>query len=148
MEEGDLIEIYYNPHFKFKGYFKKIENNYIYVKDLKTQKLDFHNMNMAKVCYVNTKHTIYMVTNLINGKKYIGRTTGNIDKRLRQHKNESKQPWSQTPLHIDIQKYGIENFIIQKLYEIKADTQKIANRTEQFFIRKFNTKQPFGYNVV
>lgn len=148
MKEGDLIEVYYNPHFKFKGYFQKFENNYVYVKDLRTQKIDFHDINVTKIYYVNTKNTIYVITNLINGKQYIGRTIGTIENRLRQHKNESKQPWSQTPLHIDIQKYGIENFKIQKLYEFSADTQRIANIPEKFFIKKFNTKQPFGYNVV
>ena len=148
LKENQLIEIYYNPQLKYKGYFQKIENNFIWIKELYTNKLECHYLKHIKVYYVNTKNNIYLITNLKNGKKYIGRTINDINERFLQHKREGKQLYSQTPLHIDIQKYGIENFTIEKIYEFYADTQKIANETERFYIAKYNTRVPNGYNVV
>lgn len=147
IKKNQLIEIYYNPHLKYKGYFQKIENNSIWIKELYTNKLNYHYINHIKIYCVNTKNNIYLITNLKNGKKYIGRTIKDINERFLQHKRESRQKYSQTPLHIEIQKYGIENFKIEKIYEFNADTQKEANKIEQFYIKKYNTKIPNGYNV-
>lgn len=148
MYKGLLVEIVYNPQLKYKGYIQKIDGYNIYIKGLYDGKIKQHYIKDVQIYKVNTKNTIYLITNKINNKKYVGRTIGTIKNRLMAHRRESQQLYSQTPLHIDIQKYGIGNFTIEKICEFNADTQKIANKTEQYYIKKYNTKIPYGYNVV
>ena len=145
---NDLVQIVYNPQLKYKGYIQGWNKNEIIIKDLYTGKIKSHYLKACNIYPVNTLNTIYIITNKINLKQYIGRTIGSIENRLKEHNRQSKKIYSKTPLHIDIQKYGIENFKIEKLYEFNVDTQKEANKIEQQFINKFNTKQPNGYNVV
>ena len=148
MVKGLLVEVVYNQHLKYKGYVEDVDDKCIYIRDLYDSCIKSHILKFVKIYNINTKNTIYIITNKVNQKQYIGRTIDNIEKRLRQHYTESKHCYSQTPLHIDMQKYGIENFTIEKLYEFSADTQKIANITEQCYIEKFNTKIPNGYNIL
>ena len=81
---------------------------------------------------------IYIITNIVNGKIYIGKhSTNNLDdgymgsgKKLRLAKN----------------KYGIENFT--KEYLAFCDTEEKLNYLEKFYIKKYNTQNPeIGYNL-
>lgn len=47
-----------------------------------------------------------------------------------------------------MQKYGIDNFKVEKLYEYYANSPREANKVEQEFMKKYNTKIPYGYNVL
>lgn len=151
---GDLIEIVYNSQFKLKGYFVKTEkfgNNYfrVFYKDFLTDELK------QAVVSKNTeirnkkriKNYIYCITCNQTGKQYIGRTSNDINTRFNAHFAESKQSYSQTPLHIDMRKYGKSSFSVEKLYEYYADRQKDANIIEQKFIKELNTEYPNGYNI-
>lgn len=52
---------------------------------------------------------IYKITNLVNGKVYIGKTEETIEKRFRQHLSESnKDRCKNRPLYRAIRKYGKE----------------------------------------
>lgn len=59
---------------------------------------------------------IYLITNIVNGKKYIGRTKRGIEHRFRAHLHSSKQG-SNTYFHKAIRKYGKENFKLEILEE-------------------------------
>ena len=90
---------------------------------------------------------IYSNTNQINNKQYIGQTI-NPSQRKNAHKSEAFNEKSHdydSPLHRAFRKYGYENFD----YEILAQTDDIdaLNLLEEFFIDKFNTKVPNGYNI-
>lgn len=87
---------------------------------------------------------IYCITNLINQKKYIGKTTYSITKRFQEHCNDSKRNrCEKRPLYSAMNKYGIENFIIEQL--IECDELEL-NSYECMFIDKFDTYKN-GYNA-
>lgn len=58
---------------------------------------------------------IYQITNLVNYKTYIGKTTKTIEERFTRHCYNSKT--QNTYLYRAMRKYGINNFIIEVLEE-------------------------------
>jgi group I intron endonuclease len=88
---------------------------------------------------------IYIIENIVNGKKYIGQTLQNdINKRWRQHKSKNKNSIGQI-LFNAYQKYGINNFKF-KILCICFDCD--TNRYEIDYIKKYNTIYPNGYNLL
>ena len=77
----------------------------------------------------NHYNCIYMYTNKINGKRYIGQTI-DFNKRHKKHisssYNEKKEYDYNYPFHRAIRKYGIENFKIKILAE-NIPTQEKMN---------------------
>jgi group I intron endonuclease len=90
---------------------------------------------------------IYSYKNLINGKQYIGQTI-NPEQRFKQHKssafNEKDKDYNSL-LHRAFRKYGYDNFEYTVLAE--TDDIDILNELEIAFIKKYNTKVPYGYNI-
>jgi group I intron endonuclease len=87
---------------------------------------------------------IYLITNKINGKKYIGQSKcDDINKRWKQHKMCSKR-YIGTYLFNAYKKHGIENFIF-KIICICFD--KDCDIYEKEYIKKYNTIAPNGYNL-
>ena len=61
---------------------------------------------------------IYVITNKINGKQYVGKTINTIEERFKQHLRDSnKVTLEQRPLYKAIKKYGKENFSVSLLEE-------------------------------
>jgi group I intron endonuclease len=85
---------------------------------------------------------IYILTNIINGKQYIGQTTRSIDVRLSEHLNSVKKN-SNNLFHRAIRKYGIENFHIECL-EV---SDKLVNLWEKHLVKRWSSKSPNGYNL-
>ena len=57
---------------------------------------------------------IYCITNQINGKQYVGKTTQSITKRFKEHCQDYKRERNdKRPLYKAFNKYGIENFIVE-----------------------------------
>ena len=57
---------------------------------------------------------IYCITNIINSKRYIGKTTLTVQERFKQHcKDSQKERCDKRPLYDAMNKYGIENFIVE-----------------------------------
>lgn len=93
---------------------------------------------------------IYKITNLINNKMYIGKTSYTIDKRFKEHISDSKRKrCEKRPLYDAMNKYGIENFIVEEVEKIENDD--IASEREQYWINKLRTYVGFkdckGYNA-
>lgn len=86
---------------------------------------------------------IYKITNLINNKIYIGQTTRTIQDRWNQHISDSKRPDKQTYLYKAFNKYGIDNFKIEKI--IEAPQEKL-DELEIFYIKQYNSYYD-GYNM-
>lgn len=91
---------------------------------------------------------IYCITNKLNNKKYIGQTTKTADLRFAEHVkiafgNNSKKKQA---IHLAIYKYGKDNFEIQVI-EDNINNKDILNKKEEYYISKYNTMVPNGYNI-
>ena len=89
---------------------------------------------------------IYVITNLINSKKYVGKTTITIEERFNEHcKDSQKERCEKRPLYDAFNKYGIENFKIEQLEYIEDDS-KLSDR-EIYWIKELQTYGRNGYNA-
>ena len=81
---------------------------------------------------------IYKITNLFNGKIYVGQTIKTLAERIAQHKCGD--------LYIDraIKTYGIK-FFKAEVIEKCANLEEL-NKREKFWIEKLNSKYPNAYN--
>lgn len=86
---------------------------------------------------------IYLYTNKINKKKYIGQAQ-NLPAREATHKYNAKHKKSNMAIDYAISKYGYENFLLEI---IEHTTEELVNDRETFWINKLNTLAPNGYNI-
>jgi len=89
---------------------------------------------------------IYKITNEINNKCYIGQTTkkGGFDSRY--HGNVEKNIHNKH-LKRAFNKYGIENFIIEKEFDCGYSKEEL-NIKEKQYINEYKSNNPdYGYNI-
>lgn len=87
---------------------------------------------------------IYKITNLINGKEYIGKTSLTIEERFKQHiKDSTRRDFEKRPLYDAMNKYGIENFIVEEIEQCNND---LLNEREEYWIDYYSTFHN-GYNA-
>lgn len=87
---------------------------------------------------------IYKITNNINGKVYIGKTTETIKERFQGHINDSKRERCKNrPLYRAFNKYGIENFSIELVEEVPLES--LSDR-EIYWIGYYHSYEE-GYNA-
>ena len=56
---------------------------------------------------------IYVITNDVNGKQYVGKTNFSLERRFREHIADSKRErCNKRPLYSAMNKYGVEHFHI------------------------------------
>ncbi len=85
---------------------------------------------------------IYKITNILNGKMYIGKTEGSIEKRFKEHIKEKGRS-KHRPLYRAMNKYGVENFKIELIEETN-----FSNEREVYWIKYFDTNnKKNGYNA-
>jgi len=85
---------------------------------------------------------VYLITNKITGKKYVGQTVGSLLDRWKSHCN--KKSFCRRLKH-SIEKHGSENFEIKVL--VRCDSIEEMNHREAYYIRLFSTLVPNGYNL-
>jgi hypothetical protein len=88
---------------------------------------------------------IYKVTNLINGKIYIGKTVAKLKKRISSHIFNVRSSNYNSAFHAAIRKYGEQNFKWEVID--KCLFPDILCELEKFYIKQFNCKAPGGYNL-
>lgn len=89
----------------------------------------------------------YQITNLINNKRYIGMTTRSLAFRWKDHcDNASRKKLKNIALYAAINKYGIENFIIEEIASCIGDINDLGN-LEASLIHQEKTQSPNGYNL-
>jgi group I intron endonuclease len=84
---------------------------------------------------------IYKITNILDGKIYIGKTT---DPKRRWYHHQYYD--SEFVLKRALEKHSIENFNFEVIEQINC-TNSQASKREVFFIKHFNCKVPLGYNM-
>ena len=96
-----------------------------------------------------TIYSIYKITNVLNGKSYIGFSQDYL-RRWKQHTNDYKRVDRQ--LYSAFKKYGIENFTFDLLYQ-SLDRKHTLVEMEPLFIEEFDSMRngynanPGGYNT-
>ena len=98
---------------------------------------------------------IYKITNLINGKCYIGQSI-NITERWREHRTRYHQPSFKQfncPLYRAMRKYELKNFSFEVIedcsyLEDENEYRKELNKREKFWITYYKSNiSDFGYNL-
>lgn len=94
---------------------------------------------------------IYMATNKINRKIYIGQTIGTLKRRMLNHFSSALIGKRNTYFHNAIKKYGKENFIFKTLCKAEAKTRELLicylNIVEDMYIEMYDTFNN-GYNSI
>lgn len=96
---------------------------------------------------------IYLITNEINGKKYVGqavsysgvRKWGSQRRRDSHVKNALNQKFECRLLENAINKYGPDNFSVIDIIECGVEE---LNDYEQYYIEQYQTLAPNGYNLM
>lgn len=88
--------------------------------------------------------TLYVITNKVNGKQYVGKTYDTIENRFKGHIQTSKRNYAlNRPLYKAFNKYGINSF------EIKEIGKYVDGKLEQAEIKLIEKLGTFknGYNL-
>ena len=89
------------------------------------------------------KNIVYKITNIINDKLYFGVTQQELKIRWQQHKcNSNKKSYY---LYNAMKKYGIENFIIEVVFEANTKKEMLEKEIELIALFKTNNRL-YGYN--
>lgn len=88
---------------------------------------------------------VYLITNLVNSKRYVGITTGSVDARFKEHccwtpSHRQKK----SAIHEAIVKYGVDNFKVEQIDQ--AESMEELYKKEQFWIETLGTFQK-EYNL-
>lgn len=86
---------------------------------------------------------IYLRTNLVNGKQYVGQSTN--FKQREYEWNCLNRSYAGSLINNARKKYGLDNWKVEILKE--CETQDELNNLEVYYIKKLNTKRPNGYNL-
>jgi group I intron endonuclease len=87
---------------------------------------------------------LYIATNLVNGKRYVGMTAMTLPKRINAHRHAVKKG-SNTILHNAIRKYGIESFTFEHV--ASSFDRESLQESERALIQQEGTLYPHGYNM-
>lgn len=96
------------------------------------------------------KGIVYLITNILNNKKYVGITTLTLNRRWWFHKRDSKV--KNYPLYMSMRKHGLDNFIITPLLFVYNTNKKRLieelNGLEIKYVKYFNSFiDNDGYNL-
>jgi group I intron endonuclease len=97
---------------------------------------------------LTTKQGVYLLTNKINDKIYVGKAI-NLKDRMRRHQQSEVNAVQEHPISLAIKKYGWENFEISILETFEGVTNEELLNKETEWIKKLNaTNRNIGYNIL
>ena len=85
-------------------------------------------------------YAIYIITNILNAKQYVG-ITNNLERRWARHKGANEGQF----IHRAIKKHGVNNFVFTHFAD--AFSVESAKILERMLIVEHNTLAPHGYNL-
>jgi len=88
---------------------------------------------------------VYLITNTVNGKKYVGQTIAPLQQRWRQHVHKARNG-SRLAIHCAIRKYGRDKFTIICLEVVDGSRDDLI-AAEIHHIASQGALAPFGYNL-
>lgn len=90
---------------------------------------------------------VYLITNRINGKQYVGQHSGDSLESYWKHclGHAISKSHDKPCLYNAVRKYGSENFIIRPL--VIVETKWEMDLYERGLIKSLNTRRPNGYNL-
>ena len=93
---------------------------------------------------------IYICTNSVNGKQYVGQTRYTLALRKRQHITASNRPNNLDfgAFHQAIAKYGSDKFVWEELCDVADNEYDTLNELETLAIEMNQTRVPAGYNIL
>jgi len=97
------------------------------------------------------KGIIYKITNLVNGKIYIGQTIRKLNRRISDYKSsiktfKDKQKTKNCRIYLALSKYKIDNFNFEIIDY--ADNENTLNEKEIYWIKFYDsTNKEKGYNL-
>lgn len=95
-------------------------------------------------------YSIYLITNLINNKKYIGYTSNKLGHRFNDHSKTTKPKYQdRSVISLAIEKHGKENFSCDII--LQSNDYEYCRLIETNFIKEYNslttTQGGWGYNI-
>jgi predicted GIY-YIG superfamily endonuclease len=117
---------------------KILENPTGSVKNDSTINIPNQNENVKEKPTILKIGRVYIITNLINNKKYVGVTTRTLKRRFRQHYSQCKKKYKGI-IHHAINKYGIENFKIELVEECFNITENELLLKESYYMAAANS---------
>ena len=93
-----------------------------------------------------TIYSIYLITNLVNNKPYIGWTSRDPYKRFKEHQStRTPKTQARSAISCAIEKYGVENFEFSIIYQSKDYDH--CRQIETHFIAEHRSHvEQWGYN--
>lgn len=90
---------------------------------------------------------IYKITNILNGKVYIGQTIKSLSTRRSSHiRSSNNKKLNPKSIHHHIKEIGIENFKFEVIKECNSKNE--LDEFEKFYISDLKSNNPlFGYNL-
>lgn len=88
---------------------------------------------------------VYLVTNKVNGRLYVGMTVRVLRQRKYEHKSHAAQGANDVFARA-IRKYSFEKFSWRVLY--RSNDRALLEKAERRHIKNKNTRVPNGYNLV
>lgn len=106
-------------------------------------------MNIDYIKQLPNSPGIYLITNKVNNKHYVGQTI-KLRKRLLKHLSDSLNNTrvKHILLYKAFRKYGIDNFEVSVLYEVEYsnNVKQILDEKETAYIQEYNSYGKLGYN--
>ena len=89
---------------------------------------------------------IYKYENLITHQIYIGQAI-DLYERYKKHKQNIFDLNHMEDFYLGLRQYGLENFSYEILEEFEVFDQDLLNELECYYIEKYNSMRPNGYNM-
>ena len=93
--------------------------------------------------------SVYVITNLINGKIYVGKSINHLE-RWRDHRKvarggKEKYPEEFFAVHAAMRKYGLENFLFEIIDQFDTEKEAYSAESTMILLSCANLKK-YGYN--